>query len=140
MYRATRDGDLPRDFHAKCDNYSPTITIIKTSGGCVIGGFTSQKWNPSLAYASDPSAFIFSLNKKKKYLQNNFNNSVYCAPNCCATFGGGHDIHLASGFLSNLSSYSNTPYSYQVTPSLGLTNGEKNFRATEVEVYLVEFI
>ena len=36
IYRATRDGFKAKDFHDKCDEKGPTLTIIKTTTGHVI--------------------------------------------------------------------------------------------------------
>ena len=42
LYRATRDGSYPKDFHKKCDNQGPTITLIKTDNGRKFGGYISK--------------------------------------------------------------------------------------------------
>ena len=43
LFRASRDGSAGRNFHSKCDNKGPTITIVK-SGGYSFGGFTEKSW------------------------------------------------------------------------------------------------
>ena len=43
LFRASRDGFASRNFHSKCDNKGPTITVVK-SGGYIFGGFTEQSW------------------------------------------------------------------------------------------------
>ena len=42
-YRASRDGWGARDFHEKCDDVGPTVTLIKC-GANIFGGFTDQSW------------------------------------------------------------------------------------------------
>jgi hypothetical protein len=32
LFRASRDGFKPKDFHAKCDGKGPTIVIIQADG------------------------------------------------------------------------------------------------------------
>ncbi len=38
LFRATKDGSFPKDFHEKCDGKDKTITIIKTIKGLKFGG------------------------------------------------------------------------------------------------------
>ena len=64
LYRATSDGFTAKAFHAKYDGKSKTVTIIKTNGDCVFGGYTSAAWNNKGDYIADYSAFIFSLRRK----------------------------------------------------------------------------
>ena len=47
LYRGSVDGWKPKDFHKRCDNKGPTLTIIKTKGGTICGGFTMQNWESS---------------------------------------------------------------------------------------------
>ena len=41
LYRASRDGYSSYEFHNRCDNEGPTITVIKSDHGKVFGGFIS---------------------------------------------------------------------------------------------------
>jgi len=45
LYRSSRDGLSAKDFHSSCDNKGSTITIIKTTDGRIIGGYSSTSWN-----------------------------------------------------------------------------------------------
>lgn len=40
LYCRTRDGDGHYFFHSKCDNKGPTMTIIQTTEGHIIGGYS----------------------------------------------------------------------------------------------------
>jgi TLD len=40
-YRGSRDGFNLIDFHSRCDNKGPTISLFKMKSGDVIGGFTT---------------------------------------------------------------------------------------------------
>lgn len=40
LYRTSKDGDKASDFHRLCDNIGPTLTIGKTPGNYIFGGFT----------------------------------------------------------------------------------------------------
>ena len=63
LYRATTHGFEASAFHAKCDGKENTITIIKTNGNYVFGGYTAAKWTSEDAYYKDSKAFIFSLRR-----------------------------------------------------------------------------
>ena len=50
-----------------CLNKGPTLTVVETSNGCLIGGFTSKSMtrsNNDWSYTEDDKAWIFSLDKK----------------------------------------------------------------------------
>jgi hypothetical protein len=40
IYRGSRDGWKAKDFHSKCDDATPTITLMRVKDGPCIGGFT----------------------------------------------------------------------------------------------------
>jgi len=61
IYRGTRDGLTPDDFHYSCDYKGPTITVIRDVEGYVYGGYTSRHWDSSGGWQFDSSAAIFSL-------------------------------------------------------------------------------
>lgn len=43
LYRASRDGTGPRAFHEHCDGHSPTLTVAKSEGGFIFGGWTAPR-------------------------------------------------------------------------------------------------
>ena len=45
-YRASVDGWRGEDFHRKCDDVGPTVTLVKC-GTNVFGGYTDQNWKQS---------------------------------------------------------------------------------------------
>ena len=96
LFRATRHGDSSNAFHLKCDNNSPTISIIKTENGKIIGGYTTIPWiKEDKSFISDENTFIFSVDSKEKYnlkkeLNGKYavyhsNSSSYC---CCFGYCG----------------------------------------------------
>ena len=70
-------------------------------------------------------------------------NAIYGNNGYGPTFGGGHDIYIASGAGSSTSSYCNmghtyvqlTGYRYGATESKNLLAGSYNFKPDELEVY-----
>ena len=64
IYRASRDGDSPNDYHKKCDGKINTLCIIQTIKGIKFGGYTETIINDS-GDNIDSNAFVFSLDKMK---------------------------------------------------------------------------
>ncbi len=44
-YRSSRYGYLSTDYHSKCDNIGATLSLIKTTGGKTIGGYSRANWD-----------------------------------------------------------------------------------------------
>ena len=78
IYRASVDGQMGKDFHSKCDNIFPTVSLFKNEIGNKFGGYTESNWNIT-TYGADGKAFIFSLNKEKYYKVNNNPNYSICS-------------------------------------------------------------
>ena len=45
IYRASEHGYKAKSFHEYCDDKGPTLVIIKSSGGWIFGGYTTQSWS-----------------------------------------------------------------------------------------------
>ena len=45
IYRASEHGYTGKSIHEYCDNKRPTLIVIKSSGGCIFGGYTTQSWS-----------------------------------------------------------------------------------------------
>jgi hypothetical protein len=41
LFRGSEHGWRPKDFHSRCDNKGPTISLFKIKDGDCIGGFTN---------------------------------------------------------------------------------------------------
>ena len=62
-----------------CDNKGPTLTLIKSSEGFVIGGYTPLNWDTNSSWKSDNETFLFSLTKEKIFKKRKLNDySIYC--------------------------------------------------------------
>ena len=99
LYRASRDGFDASSFHAKCNAEKPTLTIIRTTNGCIFGGYASIAWDSTGGYKADSHAFIFSLvNVSSTPLIITVKlfdkHSILCKAELGPTFGDGHDIML----------------------------------------------
>ena len=134
-----------QDFYRLCENKGPTITVALSTKGYKFGGFTKLSWknpnngNGNNKYYEDNEAFIFSLNKKRKYYpkleQKHY--AVCMWSDRGPSFGAGNDLNLYNNCLHNNNSYNNCPYTYQ-TEKCELNGGEHNFTVKDYEVYLLE--
>jgi len=148
LYRASCDGWGASNFHSKCDNQGPTLTVIRSTGGYIFGGFCDTAWSSNRGYKTSAKAFLFTLKchsglapTKMRLNQRNNGYAVYHSGSYGPAFGGGYDIHVCDNANSNLSSYTNVGNTYECpagqTGSTFLT-GSQNFQASEVEVFSVQ--
>ena len=141
IYKAKRDGDTAEKFHNKCDGKKNNIIIIQTINGIKFGGYTSKSWEGE-GYKEDTEAFVFSINKAKKYpIKNNINfykNAIYCNPNHGPRFGGGREIFILDNCCNTNQNECNSPDSYDTLYQSELTLGSGRFRVFDYEVYQIE--
>jgi hypothetical protein len=145
IYRASQDGFEAVNFHSKCDNKQNTLVIIKSTNGNVFGGYTEQTWNHNGGYKADLNSFIFSfINKLNEPIKINWSryNGIRCENIYGATFGGGHDFHIADKSNTNTISYSNlgcsythSDYAFGSNEAKSFLAGSYNFQVSEIEVY-----
>ena len=45
LYRASEHEYSAKSFHQYCDGERPTLVIIKSSGGWIFGGYTTESWS-----------------------------------------------------------------------------------------------
>eukprot|EP00029_Vermamoeba_vermiformis_P013247 TRINITY_DN8163_c0_g1_i1.p1 TRINITY_DN8163_c0_g1~~TRINITY_DN8163_c0_g1_i1.p1 ORF type:complete len:372 (-),score=90.92 TRINITY_DN8163_c0_g1_i1:7-1038(-) len=141
LYKASRDGWQGSDFHAKCDNKGETVTVVK-AGNNIFGGYLGVPWQGHGSYIQCTKASLFTLVNQHGIAPTKFNvtNTGYAGygnPGYGPTFGGGHDLHIASGANTNTKSYSSFTHSYQDTTGKGnaLFAGGNSFQVTDVEVF-----
>ncbi len=144
LYRATRDGSYPKDYHKKCDNQGPTLTLIKTDNNRKFGGYVSKDREYGTAkevYVKDKNAFIFSINKKTKYNIKDentdaFSNSSIRGPNFTISLGFYCNEDSGNMFKPRNSYESETISSYNSNNAYEFA-GKDRFKAVEIEVFKV---
>ena len=101
LYQVSRDGDRTATFHNKVNGKAPTLTLVKTKAGYKCGGYTSIIWDQSSSMKKDELAFVFSLDKKKKYTikSNQVGNGIQGYTNFFA-FGGGSDLYIQDQYTT----------------------------------------
>ena len=147
IYRGSRDSMTSNNFHNKCDNKGPTITLYKNEKS-IFGGFSPISWSTDGNWHASQDCFIFSLvniynSEPIKFPVKNMDQySVLHGSGYGPIFGGGCDIGVNySDFLNNYS-YSSFPSSYQDTYGKGYSifSGDINdnkFKLKEVEVFKI---
>ena len=137
LYRGTRDGDKVSTFHSKCNNKSPTLSIIKTKKGMRFGGYTEQTWNDangSGIWKKDDKAFCFSIELNKIYNIIKGRDAIHCGPLYMCYFGG-NIFGLYDG------AFSRDNWCYSKDQSNSYQGQEKDFELTHEEnnkFYLAE--
>ncbi|XP_052786793.1 interferon-induced protein 44-like isoform X2 [Mya arenaria] len=92
LYSITRDGCSAAEFHRKCDNQGPTVTVLLNPQGSVYGGYAGINWKSTGSYTMDDTAFIFQLVFSGKRVVNIFrpkdaSKALYFGSNRSALFG-----------------------------------------------------
>ena len=79
VYRASRDGDDPKDYNNKCQGKKNTVCIIETKKGCIFGGYseTVMDFN-KYEDVKESNAFVFSIDKMKIYENLKKNDYAVC--------------------------------------------------------------
>jgi hypothetical protein len=150
LYRGSRDGFAASNFHGKCDNRRNTLTVILTTKGAIMGGFTPLAWSsPSTgSYQVDNTgkAFVFTLKNAlnippRKFALSNQSYGISCRQDHGPTFGGGHDIYVANECNGNTSNYTNFGHSYANDTGRDgkqVLTGEYHFTVKEIEVFAID--
>jgi len=131
LFKGPKDGQMISDIHKKIDNIRSVLILIKTTKGIRFGGYSENGFNNSESELKDNKAFVFSLDKKSIYnnedspalysykTQIGFKNTIYikdnfCSNNSCLVFGG-------------CTQYPCKKYE--------LNNGEQNFAISDIEIF-----
>lgn len=64
LYRKTRDGATSRDFHQKCDNQGPTLTVIQSQNSDVMGAYNEAPWTSQPA-SVECDSWLFRWNTQQ---------------------------------------------------------------------------
>ena len=137
LFQSSRDGDKLSTFYNKVSNKSSILIIIKSNYGYRFGGYTTLNFQNTNNYKQNEKAFIFSIDKKKKYNNTKAQSAIYTC-NSCFAFGGGHDIYIYDQFKTSNSGCS-FPNSYSGGEINEFNGGNSNFTVIECEAYHVEF-
>jgi len=146
LYRSSRDGVSGADFHSKCDDQGCTLTVIETTDGFVLGGYSNNPWLSTGGYHVANKAFLFVISGsgitspyKMKLKDANDGKAVMHSPSG-PIFGGlnfgGHDLYVHG---SNSTVHLKFGYSYEPGPSQLDSNNQSYtvLAIKEMEVFQV---
>ena len=146
LYRVSRDGDGPETFHKYCDNKGPTIMFAKINNGFRFGGFSGISWASDKGWIKDNDAFLFSLNNKLKFKNNNSEITLFHGINYGPDFGNRcNELIICYGGQKcltgkkNFSDDSGSGFSFTNKSLLGVdVKGKYNFDVDDYEVYSIQ--
>lgn len=137
IYRATRDGDIAKDFHLKCDKCKNNLVIIRTKTGLRFGGFTRESWEGK-GDKLDKEAFCFSLDKNKIYNYVKGKSSIFVSPESGPSFGN-CVFEIKDDFLE-MGGVCSEDYFYDNQEKVcEINDGNEQFDVEEIEVFKVLF-
>ena len=151
LFKASKDGENIKIFHNKIDGKGPILFFIKTDYKNIrIGGFSSIPWSSDGKMKSDSNAFIFSIDKNKKFvLKNSKDNFAVIHAGYYSLCFGDDDLHIGEKCLSD----EKCNYCGHCKTFVPLNNnneekypknllgekGKKYFKVIDYEVYKVNF-
>ncbi|KAL3786184.1 hypothetical protein HJC23_001260 [Cyclotella cryptica] len=137
LYRSSRDGRCDSTFHQKCDLKGATLTVIETTEGYIMGGYSNLHWANGAEYGTTDKAFLFNISKlddgassKMKVSQAHAQSAIYNNSLYGPTFGCGHDFKVQGAYL-----YLSLGNSYQLASNIVRRHG--TFTIKEMEVFQV---
>jgi len=155
LFRASRDGFSSQSFHKHCDKKGATVTIVRSTGGYLFGGFTPTCWESSTpeeeknrrghCKKARKNDFLFTLTNPHGISSMKFNHrtgekisyGIYCHISWGPIFGG-NDLFIYSD-CNVKNSWSNLNYSYFDPTGKGniLFTGSHNFQVSDYEVFMI---
>ncbi|TNV80005.1 hypothetical protein FGO68_gene17435 [Halteria grandinella] len=141
LYRGSLHTFSGPAFHKLCDNKPKTLTIVQSTDGKIVGGFSTQTWNHcDQNYKSDPHAWLFNLESPSifKVQPGKESYAVYAASQQGPCFGGGCDLFIGDNCDNNSNSkVAAHSYDYRGNGNLFLKQEQENFIVAEIEVFQV---
>ena len=139
LYRLSRDGDSYQAYQNLCLNKAPTLTLAHSIDGKKFGGYTTCSFDDSDNQKKDEFSFLFSLDKKKKYIKRSSNfNSIYCRRGKGPDFY--HNFEFDQGNMSKCYCDAGTANDYWYLEKRELADNIKdtNVNLKEVEIYYID--
>jgi hypothetical protein len=89
LYRGSDHGWKALDFHSRCDNKGPTISLFKIKDGDCIGGYTNAQWSSDerIKHVADSEAMLFNLSCKRHFPNKRTGSEIRCFESYGPYFG-----------------------------------------------------
>ena len=140
---------MAKDFHSRCDNKGPLVSLFQIKDGDVVGGYSKAQFSP-LPYPGerrvDECAILFNLDEPRQQVYPSQKGDQYggilCRNDLGPCYGNAELGAYKEPFNGNGNCYSYANSSGYRIPKDGdknrLTNQQdKNFTITELEVWQV---
>jgi len=135
LMNSNRHGDSTKSFMDKCKGKCPTLAVIKTTNGYVFGGYTTQMWRDG-DFVNDNNAFVFSIDKKRKYKIKKPEHAIRFSFQDFWLFGC--DIIVYGNCTKrNINRVNNE--TYDIPEKFELNGGECKFTVKSFEIYHIEY-
>lgn len=137
LEKITPFEDTIDEFMKNCANKKPLIILLRTKNGYRFGGYTNALWSHG-KYEKDKQTFLFSINRKQKYIITNENFATYLEKGNYFQFGNG-DLRIFNNWTKsefnciNKNSFATLPANYEIN------GGEQFFQVAELEIFQVEY-
>ena len=137
LLNSNKDGESTKTFMEKVNGKCPTLVIIKTTKGYSFGGYTTEMWKEGRV--KDSNAFVFSMDKKKKYNIKQPENAIGFSENLFWLFGYSQNaIVIYENCKTRNDNYVDNK-TYDINEKYELNGGERNFTVKSFEVYHVDY-
>ena len=131
------DGDSTTAFMKKVNGKCPTLAVIKTTNGYIFGGYTTQFWKEG--EVKDENAFVFSIDKKKKYLIKQPEHATGYGNNSWWGFGYSYNAIVCYENCTKRNDNYVCNETYDIPEKYELNGGEQYFTVKSFEIYQVEY-
>ena len=140
---------MPIDFHSRCDNKGPTVSLFKIVDGDCVGGYTKAQWQSPYGYkySNDNDAILFNLNHQRSFKNKGTGKEIFNGSDFGPVFRGNAGIGSDLGAINEPFNGNGRCYSWVNKPGYGITaEGGKNmltnqedgpFTITELEVWKI---
>ena len=89
LYRGSKHGWEAKDFHSRCDNKGPTISLFKVKDGDAIGGYSKAQWESYPGKdVGDSDAMLFNLSCQRHFPNRGTGRGMYCHTSYGPSYGG----------------------------------------------------
>ncbi len=138
LFRKSKVGETPKDFHNKCDNKGITILIVETTKGYKLRAYTELNLDSNKG-KKRIIQHLFSFNNKKKYEAKNNNGSIGCNNCNDLWYGSSFPEIYFDGTLNKGKTFDYKSYTTFLIEK-ALTNGEEYWDVKELEVFKIIYI
>jgi len=138
-----RDGFDAKDFHERCDNKGPTLTIIQATSECVFGGYSHLSWDCSGEKKIHPYTFIFTLINPQdipptRYFNGEEGIEINCVERYGPTFGKTNSaIYVSKNSNEDKKNYTLFPHDDVGTKRISKFRDVKLYTARDIVVFSV---